>query len=106
MNTSQDKVNVKSAMDPIDRLIFEEGLKIKSVWIDKDLDLIVLLLNNRKIIQRALSEFPTLSKAALPDVLKFENNGFGIHWPALDEDLSLRGFLKTELLGMSPRANS
>jgi hypothetical protein len=93
MNTSRNKLHLKEAVDPIDRLIFEQGLKIKSVWIDKDLDLMVVLLNNRKIIQRALSVFRTLSQASLPDVLNFENDGFGIHW---DEDLSLRGFLKTD----------
>ncbi|MEX2567726.1 MAG: DUF2442 domain-containing protein [Cyclobacteriaceae bacterium] len=28
---------------------------------------------------------------------RFVNDGIDIHWPDLDEDLSLRGFLKYEL---------
>jgi hypothetical protein len=31
---------------------------------------------------------------------QFANNGIDVHWPELDEDLSLRGFLKYELLKM------
>jgi hypothetical protein len=30
--------------------------------------------------------------------LNIMNNGTGIHWPSLDEDLSLKGFLRDELL--------
>jgi len=94
MNTSHDK----NATDPIDRLIFEGGLRIKSVWFDKDLDLIIILLNNKKILKRPLSEFNRLTNASQKQLLDFENDGIGIHWSQLDEDLSLRGFLKYELL--------
>jgi hypothetical protein len=31
---------------------------------------------------------------------QFANDGIDIHWPDLDEDLSLRGFLKYELVKM------
>lgn len=101
MNISQDKTYAKNATDPIDRLIFEEGLKIKTVWIEKDLDLMVLLLNNKKILQRTLSDFPALANARIEDLLNFKNDGYGVHWDSLDEDLSLRGFLKHELLGLA-----
>jgi hypothetical protein len=87
MNTSENRIENKRATDPIDQLIFEEGLRIKSLWIDKELDLIIALLNNKKILKRPLSDF--------------ENDGTGIHWPKLDEDLSLRGFLKYELSKMA-----
>jgi hypothetical protein len=36
-----------SKTDALDQLIFEEGLRIHQVWIDKSLDLIVLLLNKK-----------------------------------------------------------
>lgn len=98
MNTSADKIENKPATDPFDRLIFEGGLRIKTVWFDRDLDLIVVLLNNKKIIKQPLSNFKTLEKASLKQLLNFENDGIGIHWPEIDEDLSLRGFLKYELL--------
>ena len=35
----------------------------------------------------------------MQQLLQYEliGNGTGIHWPAIDEDLSLKGFLKDEL---------
>ena len=98
MNTLKNKKIVnKKTTDPIDRLVFEEGLRINDVYINKDLDLIIVLLNNKKIIQRPLSDFVTLYKASLKQLKIFECDGIGIHWPTLDEDLSLRGFLKYEI---------
>lgn len=96
MNTSM-KTNDKRATDPLDHLIFEEGLRMKSVWFNQELDMIVVLLNNKKLIQRPLSNFPRLSEATMEQLQNYENDGIGIHWPELDEDLSLRGFLKYEL---------
>ena len=87
----------KRSSDPLDQLIFEQGLRVKTVWFDKDLDLIAVLLNNKKIIQRPISDFDRLSKATIDQLNHFDNDGIGIHWPELDEDLSLRGFLKYEL---------
>ncbi|MEM9328782.1 MAG: DUF2442 domain-containing protein [Bacteroidota bacterium] len=96
MSTSNDIVN-KRATDSLDILIFEEGLRIKSVWFDEDLDLIIVLLNNKKIIQRPISDFERLKAATSDQLRNYENDGIGIHWPDVDEDLSLRGFLKYEL---------
>jgi len=84
-------------LDAIDQLIFEEGLRIKHLHIDKDLDLLLLILNNGKLIRRSISEFKLLSKATPAQLENYENDGIGIHWPDVDEDLSLRGFLKYEL---------
>lgn len=100
MSTSENKIVNKAATDPIDRLIFEGGLRIKSIWIDKELDLIIALLNNKKILKRPLSEFERLKNATAQQLQSYENDGIGIHWPQLDEDVSLRGFLKYELLRM------
>lgn len=101
MNTSKDNIIDKKATDPLDRLIFEEGLRIKSIWFDQELDLIIVLLKNRKIIQRPISDFQPLKNATLVQLKNNENDGTGIHWPDLDEDLSLRGFLKYELAHFS-----
>ena len=38
MNTST--TNESLSNDPIDKLIFEQGVRIKQVWIDKELDLV------------------------------------------------------------------
>ncbi len=100
MSISNKIVN-KRATDPLDVLIFEEGLRIKTVWFDKDLDLIIVLLNNKKIIQRPISDFSRLKNASLEQLHNYENDGIGIHWPDMDEDLSLRGFLKYELAHFS-----
>ena len=96
MNTS-NKVTDKRAKDPLDQLVFEEGLRIKTLWFDQDLDLLVVLLNNKKIIQRPISDFNRLKNATKTQLDNYENDGIGIHWPDVDEDLSLRGFLKYEL---------
>ncbi|MGB3588887.1 MAG: DUF2442 domain-containing protein [Tunicatimonas sp.] len=100
MSTSDSKVVNKRASDPLDQLIFEEGLRIKQVWFDQSLDLIVVLLNNKKILKRPLSDFKRLATATGNQLLNFENDGIGISWPDIDEDLSLRGFLKYELAHM------
>ena len=96
MNTS-DKIIDKRATDPLDQLIFEEGLRIKTMWFDQDLDLLVVLLNNKKIIQRPISDFKRLKNATKTQLDNYENDGIGIYWPDVEEDLSLRGFLKYEL---------
>jgi len=100
MNISKDKIVNKRASDPIDQLIFEEGLRMKNIWIDRELDLIIVLLNNKKLLKRPLSDFKRLAGAKEEQLSKFVNDGIEIHWPDLDEDLSLRGFLKYELAKM------
>ena len=100
MNISKDKIVNKRASDPIDQLIFEEGLRMKNIWIDRELDLIIVLLNNKKLLKRPLSDFKRLAGAKEEQLSKFVNDGKEIHWPDLDEDLSLRGFLKYELAKM------
>ncbi|MBD3627474.1 DUF2442 domain-containing protein [Cyclobacterium sp.] len=100
MNTSKDKVVNKRASDPIDQLIFEKGLRMKSIWFDRELDLIIVLLNNKKLLKRPLSDFKRLFEAKEEQLNRFVNNGIDIHWHDLDEDLSLRGFLKYELSKM------
>mgnify|MGYP005813466675 CR=1 FL=1 len=100
MSTSKDKIVNKRANDPIDKLIFEGGLRIKSVWFDRDLDLIIVLLTNKKLLKRPLSDFQKLASATDGQLRQFENEGTGVSWPELDEDLSLRGFLTYELAKM------
>lgn len=90
-------VNFFSGSDEFEIIIFEEGLRIKHVYIDKELDLVALVLNNKKIIKRKLSEFLPLVACSEQDLPLFENDGTGIHWPKLDYDLSLKGFLRHEL---------
>lgn len=83
--------------DAIDQLIFNEGLRIKSIWFDEELDLIIVLLYNKRLIQQPISDFDRLQNATSDQLRNYENDGIGVHWPDIDEDLSLRGFLKYEI---------
>ena len=95
MNTS---ANRRWQIDEIDKMIFEDGLKIKAVHFYKDMDLMVILLNNKKVIKHKISEFRLLNNASEKQLSNYKISRTGIHWPVLDEDLSLRGFIKHDML--------
>jgi hypothetical protein len=80
--------------DPITDIIFSKGLKIKSaIHRDRKLDIV---LSNDLILVVSLKNYPLLNNATLKEISNFTiiGNGTGLHWPTLDEDLSLYGFLK------------
>lgn len=79
MNASKDKIVNKRASDPMDQLIFEEGLRIKSIWFDLDLDLIIVLLNNKKVLKRPISDFKRLARANEEQLNQFANDGIDVH---------------------------
>ncbi len=60
-----------------------------------DDDLIASLADGRKVIV-PLVWFPRLSKATKTQLQNYEilGDGEGIHWPDLDEDLSVAGLLR------------
>jgi len=89
--------NIK-AQNILDVLIHEKGLRIHSVYFNTDLDMMLVILNNKKVIQRNISDFKLLKNATLQQLENYENEGVGIYWKDLDEDLSLRGFLVNELI--------
>ncbi len=97
MTTSKDSSADIRAKDPIDILIFEKGLRIKSVVIDKELDLIGVILNNGKILDTKISQYLRLKNATSKEGEKWQltNKGIGIRWENLDEDLSVKGFIQT-----------
>ena len=88
-----------SSSDPIDRLIFEKGLRIKYVMPIKDLDLLLVVLNNRTVLKANISDYERLKKAKKEQLNKWEltGGGIGVHWSELDEDLSAKGFIKNAL---------
>jgi len=85
--------------DPIEKVIFKGGLRIKAVHFHKDLDLMLIVLNNGKILKHAISSSSVLKKAKNEQLNDYRliGKGAGIHWPQLDEDLSLKGFLQETL---------
>jgi len=83
--------------DAIDQLIIENNLQIAGISYYPQIDLMLIVLNNKKVLKRNISEFKRLKSATLPELENHEISPMGVHWVALDEDLSLRGFLKHEL---------
>lgn len=102
MSTS---INKRWELDEIDKMIFEDGLGIKAAHFHKDMDLMMILLTNKKILIRDISEFELLNKASEEQLEKYEISRTGIHWSKLDEDLSLRSFLKYEMLKVLKRVH-
>jgi hypothetical protein len=92
----KNKITNKRAKDPVDQLIFEKGLRIKEVYSNKPLDLIMVILNNGNVIQSHLSYFSKLQSANQKqlDAWSLLSGGIGIEWKGIDEHLSLYGFVK------------
>lgn len=93
MNTSVNKY------DAIEKLIYDEGLRIEAVDFHTDLDVMLIVLNTKVVLRQRLSSHKSLKSAGKDALQNYEltGKGTGIHWPLLDEDLSLKGFLRDEL---------
>jgi hypothetical protein len=94
MNTSANNI-----LDAIERLIFEEKLRIEAIDVHPDLDLMLIILNTKAVLRQNLSSHKQLKAASKEQLFQFEliSEGLGVCWPELDEDLSLKGFLQDEL---------
>ena len=79
-------------------MIFEEGLRIQRLFFDPDIDLMLVVLNNKTVIKESISKFKLLRDATSEQLQCYEISRTGVHWSELDEDLSLRGFLKQAML--------
>ena len=101
MNTSTNK------FDALESLIFEEGLRIEAIDVHQKLDLFLIVLNTKSILRQRLSDYPKLCAATKEQLLNYEfiGQGTGVHWPELDEDLSLKGFLRDELRNLTNGKN-
>jgi Protein of unknown function (DUF2442) len=56
-------------------------------------ELVVTLMDGRKIAT-PLAWYPRLQRASTAERARFEIMPMGIHWPDIDEDLSIAGMLK------------
>src|SRR5262245_52090730 len=94
------KTQNKKSKDPFDVLILEKGLRVKDIWFDKELDIFLVVLNNGLLIKESLSAYPKLKKATAKQLNNWQliSNGIGISWKSLNEDLSLKGFIKNSAL--------
>lgn len=88
-----------SQFDSIERLIFTDGLRIIALDFHPDQDMMLVILNTKVVLTQNLSSYKSLKKADKSQLLQYEfvGKGTGVHWPKLDEDLSLKGFLQNEL---------
>lgn len=100
MLTSDNEIVDKPSKDPLDKLIFEQGLGIKRLFFDTELDLMLVLLTNSRVLNLKLSSFARLKNVTTEQLAtyKLEDNGAAVSWESLDEDLSVRGFIKQAAL--------
>ncbi|HEX4372185.1 MAG TPA: DUF2442 domain-containing protein [Puia sp.] len=93
MNTSVNNY------DAIEKLIYEEGLRIEAIDLHPELDVMLIVLNTKAVLHQKLSTYERLKSSDGSALIQYQlmANGTGIHWPLLDEDLSLKGFLRDEL---------
>src|SRR5579875_3798694 len=92
-------ISAQNNYDSIERLIYENGLRIETIDFHPELDLMLIVLNTKAVLHQHISSYKLLKQAEVSALLSFEliGNGTGVHWPLLDEDLSLKGFLRDEL---------
>ena len=93
MDTSVNKY------DAIESIIYNGRLSIAAINFFIALDLMVIVLNTKVVLHQPISAYPSLKGKSIEELQNFEliGNGTGIHWPSLDEDLSLKGFLTDEM---------
>ncbi len=62
--------------------------------------MLLVILNNSRVLKIRLSDYDKLRKASQSqlDKWKLSGKGVGIEWTELDEDLSLKGIIKTAAL--------
>ena len=88
--------------DALESIIFEKGLRIVALHFHKSLDLMLVVLNNKKVLAQKLSGSERLKNATEGQLFNYRliSKGVGVHWPDVDEDLSLKGFLREEISGL------
>jgi len=85
-----------NSYDSLEQLIFDEGIRIREIDVHPDMDMLLIILNTGIVLQEKLSSYPRLQNADAESLKKYTliGKGTGIHWQDLDEDLSLKGFLR------------
>jgi hypothetical protein len=97
LGTSTSAVKFGEGIDPIEIMILEENLRIIDLLVYKKLDLLVVVLNSGDVLQMTISEYPRLKKASEAVIRDWRTigGGIGIHWEKLDEDISLKGLIRS-----------
>jgi len=97
-----------NSIDTIEKLIHEESVRIEAIDFHPELDVMLIILNTKAVLRQKISAHKSLANANLHSLQQYEfiGNGVGVHWPLLDEDLSLKGFLADELRSFIKKDNS
>lgn len=95
---ADDDTPIYIADDEFDKLIQQEQLRISRFIPIRELDLVLVVLSNSRVISQNLSAFPMLMQAQDAALSDYVITDSGIHWPSIDADLSLRGLLMDETL--------
>ncbi len=93
MNTFQNK------NDSLESIIFESKLKIVAIDFHTEINTMLIVLNTGTVIHSEINITESLKGASLEQLKDYAiiAEGTGIHWASLDEDISLKGFLKTTI---------
>src|SRR5690606_17196601 len=85
--------------DSLEQLIYSENISIRTIDVHPDQDLMIILLNTGGILREIISKYPRLKGASEEQLKNYRliGKGTGVHWPDVDEDLSLKGFLSSGL---------
>ncbi|MEC3879164.1 DUF2442 domain-containing protein [Parapedobacter sp. 10938] len=85
--------------DSLEQLIYSENIAIQTIDVHPDQDLMIILLNTGGILRETISKYPRLKGASAQALKNYRliGKGTGVHWPDVDEDLSLKGFLNSGL---------
>jgi len=98
---SNDDDEISPKFDEFDKIIMDNHLKIQRFVFFRELDLVIFVLNNRRIIQRPLSLYPILEHSNEHELNQYQVSDYGIHWSGIDADLSLRGLLLEETVKLA-----
>jgi len=82
--------------DTLENLIYNEDWKIQAIDLHPDMDLMLIILNTGSVLKERISKYFLLTDVTKAELMNYQfiGGGTGVHWPELDEDLSLKGFLR------------
>lgn len=85
--------------DSLESIIFESNLKMVAVDFHKEINTMLIVLNTGSIINAEINITKKLKEASIEQLKDYTiiAQGTGIHWPSLDEDISLKGLLRSAI---------
>ncbi|MEN9339643.1 MAG: hypothetical protein RIQ62_955 [Bacteroidota bacterium] len=93
MNTFQNRY------DSLESIIFESNLKMVAIDFHQEINTMLVVLNTGSVIHSEINITERLKGATIEQLKDYSiiAQGTGIHWPSLDEDISLKGLLRSTI---------